>query len=428
MRRMSGVDVQPIDSWQVLGREFSPIDYQDLMFITIIKDIAWRIISTSPFGSIRPRICHSNIYRLNGKTKRSNFDFSTVVFGRSEVAEYFSRLIYIDNPELEFLGKRAISDIPLFAEKATEDLVIVEMNWAFSSYLLGNRFFLLPQINFTLDITNSLEEITNRMTTSKIRRIKRLLGEGYSCEITKDPAKLQSFYYEMYLPHMLAKHGKAAKPVSFAECKRLFLKGDLLLVKKDQECVAGIILVPNGKELYQPLIAVKDLDKQFTLGSYAAAYYTIVFGKQKGYVKVDFGDAPPFLQDGLFQFKREWGMRIRPAVGEDTPVFGAIFPNMSEAAKDFLSANPFVILDGTSLKGVAFRDTLENDIYDFLNVPGISSFHIISSNLSNLSNGSKKRANHVLEDTDVQNNVPLSHLIDLCHQKNWVVHDLSLTN
>ena len=399
-----------------------------MISITILRDIAWRIVSSSPFESVRPRICHSNVYRLEGRTKRSNSDLSTVVFGREEAAEYFSKLIYVDSPKLEFLGKQVISDIPLFAEKATQDLVIVETNWALSSFLFSNGFLVLPQINFTLDITDSLEVIQKRMTMGKIRRIKRLLKEGYSCETTKDPAKLKSFYYEMYLPHMLAKHGKSASPVSFTECRRLFLKGDLLLVKKDQECVAGIILVPHGKELYQPLIAVKDIERQMTWGSYAATYYTIVFGKQNGYTVVDFGDTPPFLQDGLFQYKREWGMRIRPAMGDGAQVFGAKFSNMSEATKDFLSTNPFVILDEKSLKCLTFRNTVKTEVFDFLNVPGLSSFLVISSDLNNLDYGSLQLKTRILEESDVQANTPIGYLINMCHEKNWVAYNLALTN
>jgi hypothetical protein len=398
------------------------------MSITILKDIVWRIVSSSPFESVRPRICHSNVYRLEGRTKRLNSNLSTVIFGRKEAAEYFSKLIYVDNPIPEFLGKRVTSDIPLFTEKATEDLVIVETNWALSSFLLGNGFLILPQINFTLDITDSLEEIQKRMTMGKIRRIKRLLKEGYSCVTTKDPAQLKKFYYEMYLPHMLAKHGKSANPVSFTECRKLFLKGDLLLLKKNQECVAGIILVPHGKELYQPLIAVKDIDRQMTWGSYAATYYTIVFGKQNGYTVVDFGDTPPFLQDGLFQYKREWGMRIRPAMGDGAQVFGAKFSNMNEATKDFLSTNPFVILDGKSLKCLTFRNTVKREAFDFLNVPGLSSFLVISSDLNNLNHGSLQLKTHIFEESDVQTNTPIGYLINMCHAKNWVAYDLVLTN
>jgi len=120
------------------------------------------------------------------------------IFGRNEIAEYFSKLAYVDKPEHEFLGKRVFNDITEFSEEANEDIVFAEANWPISSFLLKKGFLILPQINFTLDISETLEMIQKRMNPSKIRRIKGLLGAGYSFETTKDPKVLQSFYYEMY--------------------------------------------------------------------------------------------------------------------------------------------------------------------------------------------------------------------------------------
>lgn len=396
--------------------------------MAIVRDAVWRVLCTRPFDSVRPKFCHSNVYLLDGKLKRSNSDFSTVVFGREEAAEYLSKLIYADNLHHEFLGKRTVNEASLVAEEATKDLVIVETSWALSSFLLASGFLVLPQLNFTLDITGSLEELQKSMAMSKIRRIKRVLKADFSWTTTRDPAELQAFYYEMYLPHMLAKHGKSAIPVSFSECKRLFSKGDLLLVNQDRECVAGVVLVPHGEELYQPLIAVKDIDKQMTLGSYAATYYTIVFGKQKGYSRVDFGDAPPFLQDGLFQYKREWGMRIRPALGDGARVFGVRLPRMSEAAKDFLSTNSFVISEGQKLKGLTFRFAEEADMLNFFNVPGLSSVFVISPHITDLNQGSSESKKRTLEKADVKANVSLGGLIGMCREKDWVVYELPLSN
>jgi dethiobiotin synthetase len=121
-------------------------------------------------------------------------------------------------------------------------------------------------------------------------------------------------------------------------------------------------------------------------------------------------------------------MRIRPAMGDSAQVFGARFSNMNEATKDFLSTNPFVILEGKSLKGLTFRETVKRDMFDFLNVPGLSSFLVISSDLGNLNHGSLQLKHRILEESDVQTNVPISHLISICHEKNWMTYDLALTN
>jgi hypothetical protein len=400
--------------------------------MTVLGDIVSHILNISLFDSIRPKITrglfHSEVYRLEGTTKPSKSKLSTIVFGEKHSVPYFSKLIYVDEPKAEFLGKRTLGDIPSFAEKTTDDLTIVEADWSSSNFLLDNGFLILPQINFVLDITGSLESIQSRMANSKIRRINKVVKAGYSFEITKSPAKLRSFYYEMYLPHMFARHGKSAHPVSFFECKRLFSKGDLMLINQDQKHVAGILLVPHGKELYQPIIAVKNTDKQITLGSYATTYYTIVSGMQKGYTSVDFGDAPAFIQDGLFQYKKEWGMQIRPAKEYHAKVYGIRFSNMSEAVKDFLSANPFIFVDGKKLRALALSAHGFKDIHllDFLNIPGLSSLLVISSDPDCINLDHPQLRKLTLGYHDVQTNIPLSHLINMCQEIGWVACSLTL--
>jgi len=396
--------------------------------MTIFGDIVWRILSISLFDSIRPRIFRLEVYRLEGTTKPSKSELSTIVFGGKQSVAYFSKLIYVDEPKVEFLGKRTLGDISSFAEKTTDDLTIVEADWSSSNFLLDSGFLVLPQINFVLDITGSLETIQSRMAGSKIRRIKKVVKAGYSFEITKSPAKLRLFYYEMYLPHMFARHGRSARPVSFSECKRLFSKGELMLIKRDQKNVAGVLLVPRGKELYQPLIAVKNTDKQITLGSYATTYFTIVSGMQKGYTSVDFGDAPAFIQDGLFQYKKEWGMQIRPAKEYYAKVYGIRFSNMNEAVKDFLSANPFIFMDGKKLGGLVLLGFKDVHLPDFLNIPGLSSLFVISSDLDCMSLDYSQLKKSTLDYHDVQTNIPLSHLINMCHEKDWVACSLTLRN
>jgi hypothetical protein len=396
--------------------------------MTTLGDIVWRILSIRLFDSFRPRIFREGVYRLVGTTKPSKSKLSTIVFGEKQSVAYFSKLIYVDEPKVEFLGKRTLSNISSFAEKTTDDLAIVEVDWSSSNFLLNSGFLILPQINFVLDITGSLETIQSRMAGSKIRRINKVVKAGYSFEITKSPAKLRLFYYEMYLPHMFARHGKSARPVSFSECKRLFSKGELMLIKQDQKYVAGVLLVPHGKELYQPLIAVKNTDKQITLGSYAATYYTIVSGMQKRYTRVDFGDAPAFIQDGLFQYKKEWGMRIRPAKEYYAKVCGIRFSNMGEGVKDFLSANPFIFMDGKNLRGLMLLGSKDIHLLDFLNIPGLSSLFVISSDLDCASLDYPQLKKLTLDYHDVQTNFPLSHLINMCHEIDWVACNLTLTN
>ena len=396
--------------------------------MTFIGNILWRLTRNRVFDPIRPRIWRYNVYQLTGKTKQSEHNLSTIVFAEKEIAEYFSKLIYAKEPMIKFLGKRFLSDIPSLTEKAEHDLTIVETNRSFSHFLFDNGFFALPQINFVLDIKNPIEAIFSKFSRSKIRYTHKIIQLGYTYETTRDPAKLRSFYYEMYLPHMLAKHGKSARPVSYSLCKKFVSNGFLVLIKLNGEYVSGMILVANRNELYQPIVAVKNTGKSFSLASYATKYYTIILGKQKGYGTIDFGDAPPFLSDGLFIYKTEWGMRIRPPQKIDEQVFGIKFSNMNEAVKDFLSTNPFIFSDGENLRGLTLLDSDTKSVPNLLNVPGLSSLFVISTNFrfSNLDLPQIKKRS--LGDHDIQASIPLSRLMRMCHLKDLELRELPLKN
>ena len=124
-----------------------------------------------------------------------------------------------------------------------------------------------------LDITDSLETIQNRAARDKRRRLRQVAEAGYSFEVSKDLGMLRSFYYDVYLPHMLKRHSKVALPISFSECQELFSKGELLLVKSGEECISGNLLVPHGTELWEPILGVTDIDKHLTLGSYSVILF-----------------------------------------------------------------------------------------------------------------------------------------------------------
>ena len=90
-------------------------------------------------------------------------------------------------------------------------------------------------------------------------------------------------------------------------------------------CLA-ICLIPHCDELHSPVVGVSNIEKQLTLGSYAAYYFSILVGYCSGGLRrMDFGEAPPFMSDGLFQFKKGLGMWVRAARGDSAQVFGVRF-------------------------------------------------------------------------------------------------------
>jgi len=154
-----------------------------------------------------------------------------------------------------------------------------------------------------------------------------------------------------------------------------------LLVKSGEELVSGNLLVRNDHELWQPILAVKDVDNKLTLGSYAVYYFSIIVGIEQGYKRIDFGEAPPFIQDGVFRFKKGLGMWARPAREDSAQLFGIKFSGNSQFGKNFLSANPFVFMDKENFCGLVFLESVDDLSVKPLYIPGLVSLYVISSSI-----------------------------------------------
>jgi hypothetical protein len=94
---------------------------------------------------------------------------------------------------------------------------------------------------------------------------------------------------------------------------------------------------------------------------------------------MDFGEAPPFMQDGLFQFKKGLGMWVRPAMGSGAQVFGVRFSGEPELVRRFLSAHPFVFMDECYLSGLVFLESVDDLSVNSCCVPGLSGLYVVSS-------------------------------------------------
>ncbi len=194
---------------------------------------------------------------MEGKLRISGSVFSTVVVGSPVSVEYFSKLFYIDKPKVKFLGKLSLNKVASSLGAAKADLTIVATSWLFSRFLRDNSFFASPRIDFVLDINDSFKNIQNRVSEGKQRNLGKVAKANYTFEVTKDLSKLESFYYDMYLPHMLKRHSGSALPISYSGLKELFLKGELLLIKSGEECISANLLVPHGNELWEPILVCK---------------------------------------------------------------------------------------------------------------------------------------------------------------------------
>jgi hypothetical protein len=348
----------------------------------LMNRIAWRLIQQRIFDPVRPSICHTPVFCLEGITKRIETKLVSVVCGDRERVEYYSKLAYSTEPKISILGRISYHQLPSIINRLKPDIAFVDTNPIFSKFLLLETFFVLPYLVSILDLSGSLESILKKSNRTNRKKISKLAQQGLTYEITKDPEKLREFYYSMYIPRIMERHSEDAKIVSFSECLRLFNLGGLLLTKLNGETISGAIYVHQGKKLYVPIIGINTKREELAgIAGFAATYSLILMAKKEGYDQIDYGACKPFLNDGVFLYKKNWGMQFRPMQTLDARICAIKFCNFDAGVRGFLEDNPFIFMDETHLTGFVFSNSTAKGFQQEYCVPGLSGIVLLSDNV-----------------------------------------------
>jgi hypothetical protein len=163
----------------------------------------------------------------------------------------------------------------------------------------------------------------------------------------------------MYLPYARMRFGKTAWIFSHRHLARLLERGQLLLVKQNSKYLAGALLIEGEKILFSHSLGVRDGNIDYIgKGAVTASYkFTIQWAKDQGYDWIDFGYCRPFLRDGIFVYKKRWGMALKSITRSmNMGAFGLGFCRYTRSVSTFLAKNPFVFTDQKNFKGLIVAD------------------------------------------------------------------------
>jgi hypothetical protein len=161
----------------------------------------------------------------------------------------------------------------------------------------------------------------------------------------------------MYVPYITKAYGNRSEMITYDFVKREFkergLFTDLLLIKKEKEYVAGMLLGFKNNIAGLLYLGVKDGNLDYIQDGVMGAlyYFSVCYLEGKGYTRIGFGDSKPFLRDGVLRFKRKWDLRIY-----NKGIMGLIIKPLSrtDGVNGFFINNPFVYEDKTGLNGAIF--------------------------------------------------------------------------
>jgi hypothetical protein len=296
------------------------------------------------------------IYKVQGKEKHSKEKLTILFLSKENPYPYPANILFSKKPKIETIGEISIRNIKKKLDNLSSeiDAVFIKTDKFYSIYFEKQGFTVIPEwISMTVDTSEDYKKIYKNFTKSAKEDVRKVKKYGYTYEISGDYDKLKFFYDKMYLPYMNWRHREAAVLSNFHALRLLFeTNGKLMMIKRDDEYVFGAMFsVIRDKVIAIYAGVIVEKAKLLKKGAGAASYYFLLqWAKENGIKLVDFGSCRPFLNTGVFQYKRKWGTTISKT---DSPYHGVYaFKSCkdSKAFQSFLINNPFVYLENNQLK------------------------------------------------------------------------------
>jgi hypothetical protein len=362
--------------------------------LTFVEPLLTRFNLFSFVMNLYDRVCvriqKVQFFLIKGLVKNTNCSVTTLFIGCEESAYQLAYLAYSEIESFVSLGKFLScqidpSHLPEF------EIIAVSVKKPLLRRFQERGYLLLPYVSFSLDLRRSIEYILKKSSRRRRRDIKKLESFNYSYTISRDKKKDFDFFYQkMYLPYTQKRFKKAAKFETYLRLSALYRRnGRIIFVRKEGKPIAGILFHMKGETLHALSSGVYEGDHDLVtdLAAQAALLFLIDWSKSKGMKSLDYGSTLPFFSDGIFSYKKEWGMFLE---GQPTSLFCALkLSNPNEGALSFLQQNPFIFVDKGAMKGVVFVNhnptTVElQRIHSKYYVPKLDSLIIVTYHNSNI--------------------------------------------
>lgn len=253
--------------------------------------------------SLRLRCCRFEI-----RVGDANPPCPAIYIGEGLSLSYYLHLLRPNTPRPRADG------IPLWrlrqtvrAAAAEAPVVLVEVNQLLGRFLPGGGLTAEAWVRHETDLRGALYQ-------HRRRGIERSFGQqvrshGYTCRFSREPAVLEQFHRDYYVPYVTWRHGHLAAPRSLGELRRALRSGFLLQVWKEQEWVSGLLVSRLGQRRIQLWAVGRRCGEGEDPhdGALSATYYFLFeWAVEQGLDIVDFLGTRPHLGDGVFRHKSLW--------------------------------------------------------------------------------------------------------------------------
>jgi len=297
-----------------------------------------------------------NVWIVMGEEILSKQKLAIIYIGSEKNKNFLTKVAFGNSYKEDYIGKTWLWRIfkTVKAKGHACSLMVAEVPKN-SLMLFGKKkcFYIPSWVQGELKTSiDTSQHIKNESLKSDLRKITR---NKLHFELTNELSQFHNFYHNMYLPYITKAHDDRAVITKYDFMKKFFRDCELLLIKKDEEYIAGILIAYNYTKKRARLwcIGVKDGNSDYIKDGASGAiyYFSLLHLKEKGYKRVSVGLSKAFLKDGVLRYKKKWGHRI---IG--TYKIGFLIKPLSKTAavEGFFLNNPFIYVRKNRLNGAVF--------------------------------------------------------------------------
>lgn len=308
-----------------------------------------------------------DVWIISGVDPHIEQSFKVLYSGQPKNKYYLGELAFGDSYNELFIGRMWIWTLAFMVLKNRRDYAFMffETRESLCRFLNHKNIYFVPDwVNAEIDLSMDMES-RSRLNRSAKYNVKKIKKNKLEYKLSRENSHFDHFYKNMYLPYIRKRHHKQAVFRKYEEMKNSFQNGELLFIRKNGSYIAGVIIdyaMMHGIPRITQLGVLDGNTEYVDLGAISALYYyTMEYLKKQGHKKFYVGWSRPFLNDGVLNFKKNWGCKFSLESGR---IFFFVPLCMNRFTKSFLINNPFINVKQKNPVGTVFVDCAQLG-YDF---------------------------------------------------------------
>jgi hypothetical protein len=317
--------------------------------LQFLNNVTWLFVARFRIQAIQWRGENWSVLLIQDATSQSQEELKSYLFPQEPVA--------IEQ------GWAFIWHIPRLVARHVRqgDLVVCETNQLLNPGQKYQHHLTVPLwLRASIRVVDNTDQVMERISKTRQQQIKKLADRGFSYSFSYDPADFEMFYYDMYVPHVTRRHQERAIVEPIETKYAVFEQGGLIIVKHNRQPVAAGLRHIIGDTLIAASYAIHK-ECQVKGVSVALHWYTIEWAQQNQLSWVDFGMTRPRLNDGVFEYKRQWGAHFEKNI-LDHSHWSLVGDQLPAPLLAHLNQLGLIAITGNQLRGVLFRASQETEI------------------------------------------------------------------